>query len=91
MQILEVAVHLLERKTKRKEALCHVGGKMACEPLAAHRGDFDGIGVNRGLDSLQRQRLPPRAQRRRTPAQIIGEGAADLRQRRLEPRDDVLG
>ena len=90
-EILEVVVNLLKREPEREEAFIRVAGKISRETLATERGNFRGIGIKSRFHVVERRRLPTGLQRGPACAQVIGEGRADTRQRRFDPRPDVSG
>ena len=84
-------MHLLERKSERKEALCLIAGETSRQAFAPERGDFGGVDVKRRFDGIERRRTGARPQRSPASTEVAGEGAPDLRQWRFEPRHEGLG
>ena len=84
-------MHLLKHRSDCEKVFRRIGGKTSRETLATERGHFAGKGIKSQFHGMKRRRVLTRQQGRPTRSQVIGEGRAELCNRRCKPRCEGLG
>ena len=71
-EIPEISMQLVECKTESKEAFYRVARQIACNTLAAKRGDLRVVAAEGRIDSVKRRRVALCDECRAAPASKVG-------------------